>query len=377
MRLEPVSQRFLAIGGRQRTHARCPRFDLTPQCVDSDELFRRQGSLGEAHKRRQQHIAGVLQRPNRTHSRGRRVVDLVSQTCRQRAESGERLPLARKGFHVAHRLEEALDQVHAEREPGEHPFPQRLGGDSQHDARAGPAAGRQVPGLVRPCAEAPRPDSRPVHHPGDRFLPSRAAQQLHPPFQQYPPEVSGLTLTEQHIAAVEAHLITGRDQLMELLVAEPLEQEDVTQTVNEHQPNLPSAASGSAPGGAQTDQDPAAQQRRTSRAIASGETAQPSPTIIIADFATPRAFPSPCPVEATRVAAGQCGSERARGRRLPPEPRLGRRATGVRARAGGFPVGGVHSTGQAQSHVLPGLSGHGKRTDLPRARYVCRLCAQP
>jgi hypothetical protein len=60
---------------------------------------------------------------------------------------------------------------------------------------------------------------------------------------------------------------------MELLVAEPFEQEDVTQTVNEHQPDLPSAASGSASGAARMDQDPAAQPRRTSRAIASGETA--------------------------------------------------------------------------------------------------------
>ena len=53
---------------------------------------------------------------------------IVSQARRERTERDKRLPLAREGFHVAHRLEEALNQVHAEREPDARPFPERLGG---------------------------------------------------------------------------------------------------------------------------------------------------------------------------------------------------------------------------------------------------------
>jgi len=44
---------------------------------------------------------------------------------------------------------------------------------------------------------------------------------------------------EQHIAAFEAHLIADRDQGAELLVAEPLEQEDPAQIIDEHQPTPP------------------------------------------------------------------------------------------------------------------------------------------
>jgi len=183
---------------------------------------------------------------------------------------------------------------------GPRPFAERPGGDAQHDARTGPAAGRQVSGLVRPCPESARPESRAVHHPGDRFFPSGAAQQFHPPLDQDPPEVGGIALTEEHVAAFEAHLVTGRDQVAELPVAQPLEQEDTTQVIDEHQPNLPGAVGASGTGAA-----PAIQERT----IAPGETTQPSPTVSIAGFATPAPSLGPCPVEAIRVAAGQCSGK--------------------------------------------------------------------
>jgi hypothetical protein len=238
---EPVGERFFPIGQRQRAHAGRSGAKLTTQLVDGDELPGRQGPLGQARERRQQHIAGVLQRPGRAHGSRCRIVDFMRQARRERAERGKRLLLTREGFHVPHRLEEAPDQVHAEREPGARPIPQCLCGDAQDDTGAGPAGGRQVSGLVRPRPEAARPDSRPIHHPGNRLFPSAAAQQLHPPRHQHPPEVSGLALTEEHISAFETHLVAGRDQIAELLVAEPFEQEHTAEIIDEHQPDLPSA----------------------------------------------------------------------------------------------------------------------------------------
>src|SRR5438552_1761093 len=81
------------------------------------------------------------------------------------------------------------------------------------------AAARHVPGLVGPGAEPTSPDSGPAHHPGNRFLPPGAAQQFHPPLDQDPPEVGGLALPEEHVAASEVDLVAGRDQVVELLVA--------------------------------------------------------------------------------------------------------------------------------------------------------------
>src|SRR6185437_11281171 len=129
-----------------------------------------------------------------------------------------------------------------------------------------------------------RPDARPVHHPGHRLLPPGAAQQFHPPLDQDPPEVGGLALLEEHIAAVEVDLVAGRDQVVELLVAKPREQEDATKVVNEHQPHPPTAASRPPPG--LITAAPITRHRP-------GVTVRPSPTISIAGFATPARLPTP------------------------------------------------------------------------------------
>jgi hypothetical protein len=46
---------------------------------------------------------------------------------------------------------------------------------------------------------------------------------------------------EQHVAAFEAHLIADREQVAELLVAEPVEQVHAAQIFDEHQLDLPNA----------------------------------------------------------------------------------------------------------------------------------------
>ena len=79
------------------------------------------------------------------------------------------------------------------------------------------------------------PEPWPVHRGDNGFFPSGAAQQLDPPVEQHPPEVGGVALAEEHIAVRESHLIAGSDQFEQLLVAEPVEQEDGAQVVDVHQ----------------------------------------------------------------------------------------------------------------------------------------------
>jgi len=92
------------------------------------------------------------------------------------------------------------------------------------------------------------------------------------------------------------HLIAGRDQLTELLVAEPVEHEDAAQIFDEHQQNLPAAATA-----AHT-----ARNRRPDRTPIAGHRT--------ADLTTPR-LPSPCAVEAInspQVSAHRTGAVAAR-----------------------------------------------------------------
>ena len=60
----------------------------------------------------------------------------MGETCRQRAERDELLPLARQRVDVPHGLEEPDDEVHGEREPGAREPSQRVGGDAEHPSVA-------------------------------------------------------------------------------------------------------------------------------------------------------------------------------------------------------------------------------------------------
>ena len=105
--------------------ARRRRVDPTTQRIERHELFRRQRPLGEVHQRREQRVARLLQFVDRTRRRRRWIVELVGKTGGERAERDERFTLARERADHAHRLEEALDQVEAEGEPGPDEVPER------------------------------------------------------------------------------------------------------------------------------------------------------------------------------------------------------------------------------------------------------------
>ena len=119
--------------------------DLAPQRVDGDELLGRQRSLGEAHERRQQRVARVLQRVDRARRGRRRVVDLVREPGRERAERDERLPAARDSASMLRTVW---------KKPSIRCTPNGNHGARQLAERRRPGRGASVPG------SAPRPVAR-------------------------------------------------------------------------------------------------------------------------------------------------------------------------------------------------------------------------
>ncbi len=93
----------------------------------------------------------------------------------------------------------------------------------------------QVAGRVGPGPEAAGPDTGTVHRRDDRLLSSGAPEQLHPTFEQDPPEVGRVALHEQHLAVVEGELVAVGDQLPDLLVAQAGEEEDPPELADLHQ----------------------------------------------------------------------------------------------------------------------------------------------
>ena len=120
------------------------------------------------HERSEDVLVRLLQRIDRARRRRRRVVDLVGESRGKRPERDERLALARQRFHHPHRLEEALDQVDAEGEPGTGELAERRRRDCGASARArgrgwwrGSRRLRPTPGSRRPTRPgAPSRSSR-------------------------------------------------------------------------------------------------------------------------------------------------------------------------------------------------------------------------
>ena len=106
----------------------------------------------------------VVEGVDRPRRRGGRVVDLVGQPGRQRAERDQRLALPGRRTRCCGRCwKSPLDQVHAEREPVVDELAQRLGGHPQHPARPRPAAGGEVDAVLVPGPEAAGPPPGCVH----------------------------------------------------------------------------------------------------------------------------------------------------------------------------------------------------------------------
>ena len=125
--VEPVVERLLPVGERERVDDRGRRVDLAPQRVERDEAARR--------------VIARVGEVARAPTAACRSVSCSASTARVTADAGlliswarpaaivpsddELLALARERVHVADGLEEAFDQVDAEREPRAHAVAER------------------------------------------------------------------------------------------------------------------------------------------------------------------------------------------------------------------------------------------------------------
>ena len=124
--------------------------------------------------------------------------------------------------------------------------PRRVGGReprraAARDRRAGVAGlphreprrrpGREVP---RPEAAGPDPWTFPRQH-HHRVAPAGPAHELHPSGEQHPPAVGGLAFDEEHRPLLEGDLLPRRQDLAQLCVVEPFEQEQAAQLLEVHQ----------------------------------------------------------------------------------------------------------------------------------------------
>ena len=113
---------------------------------------------------------------------------------------------------------------------------ERVGRDPEHPARAG---ARAVARYVLASSQAWKPPAqtpgRSVGDQNDGFLAAGLAHQIDPAVDQHPPELGRCALVEQLLPFVEADLLAGREQRAQLVVGQPLEQEQVSEVVDVHQ----------------------------------------------------------------------------------------------------------------------------------------------
>ena len=155
--------------------------------------------------------------------RGRRVVQLVGQAGRERAERDQGVPLARRRLDRAGGPVEPVDEVPAEGEPRAHPVAQDLGRHPQQVTGLDAAAGGQVAALRVPGAEAARPAARHVHATDDDVLAAHVPGQLEHPVDEHPPGLRRVALGEDDRAGLDRHLLGAGHELVQLGVGDAVE----------------------------------------------------------------------------------------------------------------------------------------------------------
>nr|CAA9317813.1 MAG: hypothetical protein AVDCRST_MAG46-624 [uncultured Nocardioidaceae bacterium] len=234
--LQAVDELILGIGALHRRQcgplggARCDG-----ALLQLDELDDR-GPVevgGGDHAQLVAHAGHPLTQLRRGAHRGRgRVVQLVCQVGRQRAELGEVLALPDLRLAVAHAQVQAVEQVHRHREPGAHQVREVLGRQAQEAAGFG-RHDRCVVELVRldvradrSCVGAAVARVQELH-----VLTAEAAQQLQATGEQHEQMGRRLALAADDGPLVERAPLAALGDPGELLVAEPLEEEQRTDLV--------------------------------------------------------------------------------------------------------------------------------------------------
>ena len=109
-------------------------------------------------------------------------------------------------------------------------------GSAQHAPGAGAAGGGEVAARRVPRLEAAGPDPRTFHRQHhDGVAPAGPAHEIDASGEQHPPAVGRLALDEEHRPLLEGDLLARRQDLAELAVVEPLEEEQAAQLLDVHQ----------------------------------------------------------------------------------------------------------------------------------------------
>ena len=156
---------------------------------------------------------------------------------RDLTQADQPLALARHRVHAAHGLEEALDEVDAERKPLACQLTQLPRAEPEHPARGDCPGGREVLARLVPRMEAARPLTRPFHrHHHDRGLAPGARRTMATcPSSNTHQQSGGVALLEELLALLEVQLLTDREQLAKLAVGQRFEQEERTKVFDVHQ----------------------------------------------------------------------------------------------------------------------------------------------
>ena len=159
----------------------------------------------------------------------------MSQAGGQGAERHQRLTLSGPRLDPAHRVDQALDEVDSEGEPGVGPVAEDGGGDRERAPRRGCPAGGEVDAVLVPGPEAAGPLPRLGHRPQCCLLLPHLADEADGALEQDPPGVRGAAFVEQDLVRDELVLLAGLEQLGQLLIGEPVEDRQGAKVLEAHQ----------------------------------------------------------------------------------------------------------------------------------------------
>ena len=159
---QPRRQGLLAVGHGQAGRARPARGSISRRSASSAVNWSAEISPWASRPSEASSVVQLArQGVDRAGGGRRRVVDLVRQPGRERAERDQRLALARTGLDVARGVEQPVDEVRDERDTPSSRSRSAAAGHAEHPTRTGRVpTGREVDAVRRPTHGSRRPSGR-------------------------------------------------------------------------------------------------------------------------------------------------------------------------------------------------------------------------
>ena len=161
--VEPLGQPLLGVGSGQRVGYGGPPRQIAAQARRGPGTGRRRCPRGRGRRARRAARRRSLEGVDGADRRGRRVVELVGEAGRERAEGDQGVALADGRLDGAGGGREPADQVHSEREPLLHQLAERRRRHPQQAADVDTATGGEVGAVGVPGPEPAGPAPGHVH----------------------------------------------------------------------------------------------------------------------------------------------------------------------------------------------------------------------